>query len=133
MFKKFPLLTMNNRAALPTAVHKIVSKVHSHFFFIRVREETILTPEGALLNHMQRYKLHGKLCILCTNRPSTDVKRRIIQPRKKGIFLEDTKYYLTFLSKLPLSRTKKNQHLQPVAHFYPVSFEQCTSQLHLKV
>lgn len=56
---------MNNTAALPAVVHEIVSKTHAQIsFFVIVRGKTTLTPEGAILNPMQRQKLQVKLCTL---------------------------------------------------------------------
>lgn len=57
---------MNNTAALPAVVHEIVSKTHAQIssFFVIVRGETMLTPEGTILNPVQKQKLQVKLCIL---------------------------------------------------------------------
>lgn len=105
MFKKFPLLAMNNRAAsakcCPWNCFKITD---SYFFFTRVRQETILTPEGALLDPMQKHKLHVKLCILSVLTGLVQMQREEPHSLGKGAYTLRIQniIQLYFLSKVPL-------------------------------
>lgn len=127
---------MNNTAALPAVVHEIVSKTHAQIssFFVIVRGKTTLTPEGAILNPMQRQKLQVKLCILpvladlvqMLGKKPHSLKKRHIPSRYKtsANFIPYKNYRYHLKKKISI------YNLWPIS--IPLSFREHTSQLYLR-
>lgn len=86
MFKRFPLLPMDNSSSASCCPLSCFKSMCSDFFFLyhSERGDNVNTKRSNSESHAKAETASQALYPHCTNRPSTDVRKGTMQPRREA-------------------------------------------------